>query len=375
LEDSAEAEFDYTSDDDDPSVLSDEIKQLEAQLEEEKRKILAAESADVEDDDEDNDTLVDTSGLSDELAAADAMSEEEDSRLAQEARGLDRMTQPPPAMHRISAKETEPAISSSSSSIERPTSRRPSETKGKSLDSWKKPSPESSEQAEESHAVEDSPSYRRPTGFPGERSARRKRKSERYERSQEREVQPETTQISELEGQKQEIQNQLDSLSRLDPTTRDLGNADARKQIQVLEEELLKLRGVARELVDSFRQSLEQEKQKISRENHVLENAAMNEHEMAQAQSSELKEELLSERAKVRMLAKRLQELEPEYPIDPDGNYYDDEESKSDDGLNLTDHRHRKRRKDPRCACCYRWIPDSWANFTAYVLGLDDSLA
>ena len=66
LEDSAEAEFDYTSDDDDPSVLSDEIKQLEAQLEEEKRKILATESADVEDDDEDNGVLVDTSRLSGE---------------------------------------------------------------------------------------------------------------------------------------------------------------------------------------------------------------------------------------------------------------------------------------------------------------------
>jgi hypothetical protein len=120
------------------------------------------------------------------------------------------------------------------------------------------------EQAEESHVVEDSSwSYRRPTGFFGERDARRKRKSEHDERSQEREVQPETSQISELEGHKQKIQNQLDSLLRLDPTTRDLGNADARKQIQLLEEEVLKLRGVARELVDPFRQSLEQEKQKL----------------------------------------------------------------------------------------------------------------
>jgi hypothetical protein len=76
---------------------------------------------------------------------------------------------------------------------------------------------------------------------------------------------PRETRSSELEGQKMKIRNQLDSLSRLDPTTRDLGNADARKQIQLLEEELLKLRGVARELVDSFRQSLEQKKQKLSR--------------------------------------------------------------------------------------------------------------
>jgi hypothetical protein len=74
---------------------------------------------------------------------------------------------------------------------------------------------------------------------------------------------------------------------------------------------------------------------------------------MAEAQSSELEEELLSERAKVRMLAKRLQEVEPEYLIDPDGNYSDDDESNSDDGSNLTDHRHRKRRKDSRCECCY----------------------
>ena len=215
------------------------------------------------------------------------MSAEED--FAQEARGLDQVAQPPPAMHRINAKETEPAInSSSSSSIERPSSRRPAETKGKSLDSWKKPSSESSEQAEESHVMEDSPSYRRPTGFPGERDARRKKKSERGERSQERDVQPETTQVSELEAQKQKIQKQLDSLSRLDPTTRDLENADTGKQIRLLEEDLLKLGGVARELVDSFRRSLEQEKQKPSRENHVLEDATMDEHEMAEAQSRKL---------------------------------------------------------------------------------------
>jgi hypothetical protein len=68
---------------------------------------------------------------------------------------------------------------------------------------------------------------------------------------------------------------------------------------------LLKLRDDARELVDFFRQSLDQEQQKPTRGNHILEDATMDKHEMAEAQSSKLEEELLSEPVKVRILAKR----------------------------------------------------------------------
>jgi hypothetical protein len=77
---------------------------------------------------------------------------------------------------------------------------------------------------------------------------------------------------------------------------------------------------------------LEQEKQKLLRENRILEDARMDKHERAEAQSSKLTEELLSKYVKVRILAKQLQELEPEYRMDPDGNHYDDKESNSDDG-------------------------------------------
>jgi hypothetical protein len=69
-----------------------------------------------------------------------------------------------------------------------------------------------------------------------------------------------------------------------------------------VERRLLKLRHCP-ELVDSFRQCLEQEKQKPLRENRLFEDARMNEHERAEAQSSKLTEELLSEHVKVRILA------------------------------------------------------------------------
>ena len=174
---------------------------------------------------------------------------------------------------------------------------------------------------------------------------------------------------------------------------------DALHQVELLEQELTRLRRVAQELVVQLG---DDERRVRDKKNHTAQSIG------------ELERELSHERGKVRQLAKHLHENDPSFPINANGSLLTggkhllveprrNAKSRSDDSVSELSHGidddkamerrttrrdgetqpKRHSRRDPRRNRAkkngmgdflYTWVPDDWANFTAYVMGIDDRL-
>lgn len=183
-------------------------------------------------------------------------------------------------------------------------------------------------------------------------------------------------------------------------------HGDSRYQVFLLEEELRRLRGVAEDLVGNFRDALEDERHELEQDRRKV-----------TRDLEDLECALQHEKAKVKNLSRKIKELNPDYPIDQDGSYIRESGDKSGGAVRqqgrstrsandsivselsresiprrrkastgsgrepkAQPRRHRRNgkrnraKKDGKGSILYRWVPDEWANFTAYVMGIDDRL-
>jgi hypothetical protein len=159
-------------------------------------------------------------------------------------------------------------------------------------------------------------------------------------------------------------------------------------QVELLEQELTRLRRVAQEIVVQ----LGDDERRVRDKKHTAQSIG------------EVEGELLHERAKVRQLAKHLREKDPNFPVNANGSLltggkhlHVDDDSVSERSHGLDDDkaielqirrngetkakryhrrnpRHNRAKKNGMGDFLYTWVPDDWAHFTAYVMGIDDRL-